>query len=512
MHPTVYPSDIQYRPGRVQSLNAEQEILLKQCWVSLLSFWGYPLSASHDSVIASAVTFNQVPLSPQLKKKKSKLRPWASFTQALSTSMKPRLASSSTCKYEPIENALDDLRAIYESYTTKHELWEEDEEAVAADLTSLESFVTAATHPIEVLSAESDTEVESDPSKLAATDRSVTVAFQSRELHPFLTDYDAATTHRSFVEFARNDLPDNLLLRYIRARKYVLPDAVQMLMKSLDWRVNSYQVNKLLHDGDAPAYFDGTKPGFIRNFAKEKANIRGQDRNKNPLFIFQSRKHFASDTTLEETEQFALITIEWCRLQLREVHESIDTCSVMFDLTGFSMKNADNAPIKFLTSMFEAHYPECLAIVIVHNAPWIFQTVWNIIKHWLDPVVASKIHFTKGYKDLVKLVEPKYIPDYLGGEDEIGNRYTKPQELDLAPPKAKGLHYRNLKEQRHELMVRYLEATKKWIEASDSVVSSQYLRDRIYLSYDLSDNYLEIDPYIRKTGTYDRDGSLIVRN
>ena len=54
---------------------------------------------------------------------------------------------------------------------------------------------------------------------------------------------------------------------------------------------------------------------------------------------------------------------------------------------------------------------------MIHNAPWIFSTVWNIIKNWLDPVVASKIHFTKDAKELSKFIDPTLIPDYLGGED-----------------------------------------------------------------------------------------------
>ncbi|KAM9887120.1 hypothetical protein OXX79_013846, partial [Metschnikowia pulcherrima] len=117
----------------------------------------------------------------------------------------------------------------------------------------------------------------------------------------------------------------------------------------------------------------------------------------------------------------------------------------MFDLSGFSMKNADNAPVKFLTSIFEAHYPESLGIVIVHNAPWIFSTVWNIIKNWLDPVVASKIHFTKSYEDLQKFIEPKYIPEYLGGNDVKELTYHKPGPEHTKPMKEKDEAYYSLK-------------------------------------------------------------------
>ena len=69
--------------------------------------------------------------------------------------------------------------------------------------------------------------------------------------------------------------------------------------------------------------------------------------------------------------------------------------------------------MKFMIKCFEANYPESLGVVLIHKAPWIFSGeyspkivnqicllthflgIWNVIKGWLDPVVADKIHFTK---------------------------------------------------------------------------------------------------------------------
>lgn len=30
-------------------------------------------------------------------------------------------------------------------------------------------------------------------------------------------------------------------------------------------------------------------------------------------------------------------------------------------------------PVKFIIQCFEANYPECLGILLIHNAPWIFS-------------------------------------------------------------------------------------------------------------------------------------------
>ena len=69
-------------------------------------------------------------------------------------------------------------------------------------------------------------------------------------------------------------------------------------------------------------------------------------------------------------------------------------------MTHFTMANMDYTPVKFMIKIFEANYPESLGTVLVHKSPWLFQGIWKIIKGWLDPVVAAKVHFTSSVEDL----------------------------------------------------------------------------------------------------------------
>ena len=80
------------------------------------------------------------------------------------------------------------------------------------------------------------------------------------------------------------------------------------------------------------------------------------------------------------------------------------------------MANMDYTPVKFMIKVFEANYPESLGAVLVHQAPWVFQGIWSVIKGWLDPVVASKVRFTKNAQDLSQFIDAKHIPKDLGGE------------------------------------------------------------------------------------------------
>lgn len=501
-YPSVYPSSVDYRPGRVQSLSAQQEIVLKQSWAFLLKYWGYDVSLTSDDihneaafVASSAVGKAPAKSATLLKKKKSFFRKGeAAPKPSLSTQRAKALASSNLEQYSRAEPS-GHTRYVYSEH------YEQAFKADDDDRASIESFYTA------------NTTIGTDaPEKTEAKMSSQYCVEPQKRILPFMAAYKPEALHMSLFEMIKNDLADNLVLRYIRARKHRLEDAMKMFANTLHWRQTGYPVEEWIREGDSPSYIGGKNKGFVKNFTVSKSFIRGHDKNKNPLFVFQSRKHFASDLPLADTERFALVTIEWCRLFLREVHESVDTCSLMFDLLGFSLKNADNAPVKFLTSMFESHYPESLGIVVVHNAPWIFSTVWNVIKNWLDPVVLAKIHFTKGYDELTEFIDPECIPEYLGGLDDGDLSYHVPSPEHTQPPKETDARYKQLRVERDELILRFLEATLRWVESTNAEVSSEYLRDKIYLSYQLSDNYIELDQYVRNPGVYDRNGSLVVKN
>lgn len=55
-----------------------------------------------------------------------------------------------------------------------------------------------------------------------------------------------------------------------------------------------------------------------------------------------------------------------------------DSCqTIVFDMTNFTLANMDYAPVKFMIKCFEANYPESLGAVLIHNAPWVFQGLYN---------------------------------------------------------------------------------------------------------------------------------------
>jgi len=177
-------------------------------------------------------------------------------------------------------------------------------------------------------------------------------------------------------------------------------------------------------------------------------------------------------------------------------------------MTDFSLKNMENAPVRFMIKCFEANYPECLGIVAVHNAPWIFQGIWKIIRGWLDPVVAAKIHFTNNLSDLAQHIPKQNILKDLGGGDDFTFKYEepKPGENDRLADTAT----REKLEAKHwTLFEEYEAATSDWLQhpPSDSRFADTMAK-RNEVAEKIRIHYWQLDPYIRARTVYDRTGVI----
>lgn len=162
---------------------------------------------------------------------------------------------------------------------------------------------------------------------------------------------------------------------------------------------------------------------------------------------------------------------------------------------------------KFVIKCFEAHYPECLGLCLVHKAPWLFQGVWKIIRGWLDPVVASKVHFTNDVADLQKYIAPECIIRELGGdEDWVYEEAVKRSGAPSTEENARLLDdaaREKIQAERTDLVMQYEVRTMDWVKGAMKPP------DRALVAEKLKVNYWKLDPYVRAKSAYDRMGMLI---
>lgn len=178
--------------------------------------------------------------------------------------------------------------------------------------------------------------------------------------------------------------------------------------------------------------------------------------------------------------------------------------AVIFDMTDFSLANMDYSPVKFMIKVFEANYPESLGVVLVHKSPWVFNSIWKLIRGWLDPVVASKIHFTQNLTEFEQYVPKSHIPKELGGDDQWEYQYIEPRsdENNLMDDVATR---QRLQDERAAVVKEYEQVTQQWIRepARDGVIEK-----RVELMEKLRVGYWQLDPYVRARTLYDRTGMI----
>ncbi|KYQ88760.1 cellular retinaldehyde-binding/triple function domain-containing protein [Tieghemostelium lacteum] len=205
-----------------------------------------------------------------------------------------------------------------------------------------------------------------------------------------------------------NLLDDSMILRFLRARKWKLDASYDMLYDTLVFRTNFQDVG-----------VENIKSDMVENELKVgKSFFCGKDNGGRPVCIIRVRKHDGNNRDIEESMRYCVYVMEQGKNLLEP---PIETCTLIFDMTGFSTKNMDYQLVKFLVELFQKYYPESMAKCLILNAPWLFTGIWNIIKHWLDPITASKVSFVKT-KQLIEYVPKEQLMPSYGGISEF--KYT----------------------------------------------------------------------------------------
>ncbi|OJD15826.1 hypothetical protein AJ78_03969 [Emergomyces pasteurianus Ep9510] len=334
----------------------------------------------------------------------------------------------------------------------------------------------------------------------------------NKEFLAALSSQSPEELRTAFWNSIKHDNPDGLLLRFLRARKWDVHKALVMLISTLKWRSQEWKVDdEIVYKGES-AFHENSKSDdatkkkegedILHMLRIGEAYCRGKDKQGRPICYINVRLHRIGAYCQSAIEKNIIFQIETSRLML---DSTIDTAVIVFDMTDFGLANMDYIPVKFIIKCFEANYPESLGAILVHKAPWIFSGFWAIIKGWLDPVVASKVHFTSNYQELENFIAKEAIPQSLGGSDNYAYEYIEPKqgENDHMKDTAKATA---LREERHKIIDEFQRATLDWINTASTAADKgeDIKKQRQDIALRLSDFYWKLDPYIRARSIYDR--------
>ncbi|OBR05205.1 CRAL/TRIO domain-containing protein [Colletotrichum higginsianum IMI 349063] len=337
---------------------------------------------------------------------------------------------------------------------------------------------------------------------------------QTKQFQEALANQSPEALRATIWAMVKHDHPDALALRFLRARKWDVEKAFVMMISTMNWRLTEMKVDEeIMRTGEAGALeasrssdANVKKLGedFMAQARSGKTFIHGLDKAGRPICQVRVRMHRQGEQCEESLEKYTVFLIETARMVLAA---PVDTATIVFDMTGFSMANMDYTPVKFMIKCFEANYPESLGTVLVHRAPWVFQGIWKIIKGWLDPVVAAKVHFTNNVKEMSEFIDPGHILKELDGQEDWDYKYVEPvagendKMTDTATRDA-------LVSGREELIHQYEETTLQWIKGAGTDKEPAIKAQREELARKLRDDYWKLDPYIRAKCFLDRTGVI----
>ncbi|EXJ88772.1 hypothetical protein A1O3_01836 [Capronia epimyces CBS 606.96] len=350
-----------------------------------------------------------------------------------------------------------------------------------------------------------------DPSQLADGDDKYG---QVKDFQQILETHSPESLGATFWSMVKADHPDSLLLRFLRARKWDVDKALVMLISTMRWRSHEQHVDDdIVYRGEGGAVEDSKsndpavrKEGedFLTQLRLGKSFLHGTDREGRPLCNVRVRLHKGGEQSERSLERYTVYVIETARLTLRP---PVETACIIFDMTNFSMANMDYTPVKFMIKVFEANYPESLGTVLVHKAPWIFQGIWKIIRGWLDPVVAGKVHFTSNVEDLEKFIDRSHIIKELDGDEDWEYHFVEPIPGENDPIKDEAA--RSALETERNIEVReYQKKTFQWIAKGSGPEADQIKEERDTIARKLYDNYWKLDKHIRARTYYDRTSMI----
>lgn len=133
-----------------------------------------------------------------------------------------------------------------------------------------------------------------------------------------------------------------------------------------------------------------------------------------------------------------------------------------------------------------------------------------MIKGWLDPVVASKVHFTKTPEDIEAYISRSQLIKEVGGDNSYEYKYVEPvADENTKQNDTKAME--DLVSKRFQYASEFQRATRSWISTNSSSATGEaagFMKQRYNLASKLHDNYWQLDPHVRARSLYDRIGDI----
>lgn len=148
---------------------------------------------------------------------------------------------------------------------------------------------------------------------------------QTGEFHEALANSTPEQLRASFWSMVKHDHPDDLLLRFLRARKWNVDKALVMLISTMHWRSREMHVDDdIIKNGELASLLMSQASGpeakegadFMSQLRMGKSFLHGMDKEGRPLCFVRARLHRQGEQSEASLERYTVHVIETARLLL----------------------------------------------------------------------------------------------------------------------------------------------------------------------------------------------------
>lgn len=233
---------------------------------------------------------------------------------------------------------------------------------------------------------------------------------------------------RERVRHVRGSKDPITILRFLRARQGSVEAAAKMYETAMRWREGTgYELGFRLNNKDDWLHrrVDSCWP---------PTGLMGKDYDGDPVYwnrMGLGNLEFLEQAPSEFLVQHEVYTITRLMQAMEEAsrlnNKPIMNFTVVADLGELSWRSFNIKGImkyKVCVRTLEDNFPELVKRIIAIRVPRLAYTIWNIASHFFDEGTRAKIQIADGQhtmKVLSEVMDPKWIPEALGGTHRIGD-------------------------------------------------------------------------------------------
>jgi len=215
-------------------------------------------------------------------------------------------------------------------------------------------------------------------------------------------------------------------MRYVQGCGFVIKNAVAAIAEHLEWR---------------PKWLPLTVEDVIKEVEAGVMYWHGRDSSYRPLLVVRVK---AIDTSTMHVENVIRLTVYILEYALNNlfIPGKIENWNILFDLDGVSLMSLPYMTIKDITAVLQSNYRARLGAMFVVNAPAFVATAWKVVKAFMEPETAAKIHIFRGdyHSTLFSFYNESQIEEKYGGSVPNFSKYNPPVFMPPAPWHITGTH------------------------------------------------------------------------